>query len=882
MIYTTLRSPDTARSVHLSALLVIAIVCIIIYSNSLKTPFVFDDVPNIVTNKTIRNLSNFTSPGKVLSPRAIVDFTFALNYKFSKLKPQGYHLTNILIHTINGFLVYFMVLSILQTIPAYSDSTGSSSLKKPLLSIITALIFVAHPIQTQAVTYTVQRYASMASLFYIGSLLFYLQARLKQRALISEKGSAAYRKNSYLFNISVLYILTITFGMLAFLSKQNTASLPLAILLIEFLLINRTASNLKKTWPLLCTAFGLWTLFILYVSGIFAGSEEGLGLLEDVSNLTKETITVSRWEYLNTQFNVLVIYIRLLLFPVGQSIDYQYSFKSGFFDAYTPMAFLFLVGLVIIGISIRKKQLLITFGIFWFFITLSVESSIIPIRDALFEHRLYLAMFGFALIAGHLLFYFLSKRQMLLIIVSTVIILTFSTATYIRNTVWRSEVSLWQNAVNKSPQKARPHYNLGVFLDKQHRTEEAIQHYLQAIQIKPDYAEAHVNLGNALNKQKKTKKAIAHYSQAIRIKPDFAEAYSNLGNVLESMGKTEKAIANYSKALKINPDFEKAHYNLGTILDKQGRTEEAIEHYLKALKIRADYIEAHNNLGNALKKQGDIPGAIQHYSKALHLDPDFEKAHYNLGTAYRDMGNLDKAIDHFKKAVQINPDYEDAYINIGIILTNQEKPVEAIKHLNKALQINPENPDINNYLGVALRKTGDFSAAIRHFQIATQKNPDCSKAYYNLGTLYKNLGNFDAAVSNLKNAIAINPGSILSHYQLGVTFNEAGNYALAASHFANVLQIDPDDREAHINLGVALTHQGRLNDAVFHFKEALRIQPKDAVAHGNIGSVLARQGHLKQAIAHFEEALRIKPGYIEARENLKRALKLQKSSTEPS
>jgi hypothetical protein len=123
----------------------------------------------------------------------------------------------------------------------------------------------------------------------------------------------------------------------------------------------------------------------------------------------RETELVSRWSYLCTQFNVLVIYIRLLFLPIGQNLDYLYPFKSGFFDGYTPLAFMFLAGLAALGIWNRKKWPIITFGIFWFFITLSVESGIIPIRDAVFEHRLYLPMFGFALIVSYLLFHLLSK-----------------------------------------------------------------------------------------------------------------------------------------------------------------------------------------------------------------------------------------------------------------------------------------------------------------------------------------------------------------------------------------------------------------------------------------------------------------------------------------
>jgi len=180
---------------------------------------------------------------------------------------------------------------------------------------------------------------------------------------------------------------------------------------VEYLFVDRTWQGWKRKIPWFAVGFTLWFLFVFYVSGFFGGRSAGTGLLEEISNLTQETKMVSRWNYLCTQFNVLVIYIRLLFLPIGQNLDYMYPFKSGFFDGYTPLAFLFLMGVVGIGIWNIKKRPIITFAIFWFFITLSVESSIIPIKDPLFEHRLYPSMFGFALFVSYLPFHLLVGKQ---------------------------------------------------------------------------------------------------------------------------------------------------------------------------------------------------------------------------------------------------------------------------------------------------------------------------------------------------------------------------------------------------------------------------------------------------------------------------------------
>ena len=776
-------------------LIVITFFTVIIYSNIYQSPFVFDDQPGIQENLDIRNVGNYLSVDRLLKPRDIVNLTFALNYRFGKLNVFGYHLINVLIHIINGFLVYFLSLTVFKQLspsftkpfsrlngpnPKLKRSTskerrqGSKTGRKqkskkarslvpnahpvsvqsstinlqssiPWMSLVAALIFVAHPIQTQAVTYTVQRCASMAAMFFLGSVLFYLKARIMQQSSVGggqgsgendqrteDRGHRSGIRGAFGSRLSAYFGLSIVCGMLAFLSKQNTASLPGVILLAEYLLIDRTWEGWKRKFPWFALTFAFWIFFVFYVAGFFSGGIEGQGLLEDVSRLTQETEDGSRWSYLCTQFNVLVIYIRLFFVPIGQNLDYLYPFKTGFFDGYTPLAFAFLIGIIVIGIwNIRKKPV-ICFGIFWFFITLSVESSLIPIRDALFEHRLYLPMFGFAIIVSYLVFHFLSKRISWAVAISVVIILCLGTATYLRNITWQDNTNLWSDVVSKNFHNYRAHNNLGFAQSMQGRTEEAIEHYLQALRIKPDFAEAHNNLGNALKKQGHTEKAIEHYLQALRIKPDYAEAHNNLGNALDKQGRTEEAIEHYLQALRINPDFAGGHINLGNVLNKQGHTEKAIEHYLQALRIKPDFAGGHNNLGNALKKQGRTEEAVKHYLQALRIQPDFAEAHSNLGNAMNKQGHTEEAIEHYLQALRIQPDFADAHNNLGVAMKKQGRTEEAVEHYLQALRIKPDFAEAHNNLAIALFHKGDIDGAITHFRKVLEINPNNSKVKSNL------------------------------------------------------------------------------------------------------------------------------------------------------
>ena len=650
-------------SKRLLALGLISIAAIICYSNIYHCPFVFDDRPWIEENIDIRSLSNYFSVEDLLKPRAIVNLTFALNYKFGKLSVFGYHLVNVLIHIINGFLVYFLALTIFKEVlkpsdrqvshsnspkselqgyqSAVSQSTmGNRQTSIFLMSLVTALIFIAHPIQTQAVTYTVQRCTSMAAMFYLSSVLFYLKARIiQQRA----EGREQRREDSGHGAVGLMayFALSIVCGMLAFLSKQNTASLPGVILLVEYLVVDRTWESWKRKIPWFCLAFAFWGLFILYIIGFFSGGIEGRGLLEDVSDLMQETEYVSRWSYLCTQFNVLVIYIRLLFLPIGQNLDYQYPFKTCFSDGYTPLALAFLMAVIAIGIWNNKKRPVISFGILWFFITLSVESSIIPIRDALFEHRLYLPMFGFALTISYLVFHFLSRRLSRAIVVSVIIIMILGTATYLRNKKWKDGITLWTDVLSKNSQSTRAKNNLANLLVIQGKYKEAIKYYSDVLRIKPASMDTHVNLANVLAMQGHFDAAIQHFAVALQINPENEKVHYNLGNVRVDQGRETTAIKHFAYALRIKPDFAEAHYKLGNVLMSLGHQNKAIEHFVKALQVKPDYAEAYNSLGIALAYQGKLEEAILRFRKALFLNPNDVLVQRNLNQALKEKAKLD-------------------------------------------------------------------------------------------------------------------------------------------------------------------------------------------------------------------------------------------------
>ena len=624
----------------------IAIVGFLAYSNTFDVPFHFDDRGNIVGNYKLQSIQNFWPP---TGSRWFGYLTFALNYYFGGLHTTSYHIVNLVIHIFNAILVYWLVVLTFKT-PYFSNqqsAVGNQQSEKTnfdlpvnpstYLPLFSALLFIAHPIQTQAVTYIVQRFTSLATMFYLLSLMMYIKFRSQQSAISSQQKLHATRYT--------LYAVSLISAILAMKTKEIAFTLPFVILLYEFSFLSKLPSKIAELKKLLPLAVILLTLLIIPLSliGIDKPLGDAIGELRETSQEGEE---IQRWSYLFTQFSVIVTYIRLLFLPINQNLDYDYPLYHSFFNPEVFLSFLFLLSICWLGVYLFYRSRhnltsppfanppsppfdkvgttrnrggmggfpnfrLISFGIFWFFITLSVESSIIPIRDVIFEHRLYLPSIGIIIIFVSAVFYILQtmiqnpKRSLAaccLLLATAVIVL--SIAAYRRNIVWQDEVSLWEDAAKKSPEKVRVYYNLGKIYSDKGCPDKAIENYQIALRVKPDFIEAHNNLGAEYNEIGWSDKAIEHYQIAISLGPDFIEAHNNIGNAYVAKGWIDKAIEHYWFALRLKPNFTEAHNNLGVAYERKGLIKEAIKEYQIALMIDPGFKAARDNLNKLLRLKG--------------------------------------------------------------------------------------------------------------------------------------------------------------------------------------------------------------------------------------------------------------------------------------
>lgn len=658
---------------------------IIIYSNSFYCSFHFDDLLRIVYNIKIRNLADVKAWWNYYPSRPVGTLTFALNYHFNQLDVWYWHLVNLIIHLINACLVWWLTLLIFSS-PVLKNQPIARN--KKVLAFLTALLFVSHPLATQSVTYIVQRLASMVAMFYLLSLVLYVKARL------SNKGNIV---KTLLFTGSL-----ISAG-LAMLTKENAFTLPFAIVLFElfFLRTKKLSINFKDYRVILLMGAFLGVIIIIPL-------RLSLSIFKSIPPSYMNTYTVTPLNYLFTQFSVIVKYIQLLFLPINQNLDYDFPISNTFFEIRTLLSFVVLLSLIILAIFSFKRYRFISFGIFWFFLTLSIESSFIPIKDVIFEHRTYLPSFGFFLILSSSIYILLwNKYKHIAIIIFVIIISSNSYLTYERNKVWKDDLTLWSDVVSKSPNKPRSLYNLGMVYDYLGQWDNSIVDYSRAVSIYPNDIDAYINRGVAYGNLGQWDKAIADYSKAIEIDSKCTMAYSNRGIAHGKLEQWVKALADDSKAIEIDPQYTIAYYNRGIAYGSLGQWNKSIADQSKAIEIDPKYSDAFNYRGIAYGNLKQWDKSITDFSKTLELSPQYATAYYNRGNAYYYLGEWDKAIADYSISIQIDPKSAKTYYNRGIAYGTLRQWDKAIDDYTSTIEIDPNYTLAYSNRDIAYRKLSE-------------------------------------------------------------------------------------------------------------------------------------------------------------------------------
>jgi tetratricopeptide (TPR) repeat protein len=590
------------------------------YHNSFSVPFIYDDSAAITDNPTIQNLWPLWSalsppPGLTTSGRPIVNLSLAINYAFGGPNVWGYHAFNLAIHILAGLTLFGLVRrTLLRSTSGAALSTAdrkTSSLttgvatSSTILAFTVALIWTLHPLQTAAVTYTVQRAESLMGLFYLLTLYCFI------RGVDSNSSGIRLRSSGFWFSASFLCCL------LGMATKEVMVSAPLIVLLYDRTFVT---GSFQEAWQKRRRLYlGLATTWLLL--GCLVASTGG-----NRNGSAGFGGGVSWWVYALTQFPAIAHYLWLSLWPHPLVFDYGRTVVA---PGANIIPFALIIAVLVAGmIAGLRRWPAIGFAGLWFFAILAPSSSIVPVAtETMAEHRMYLPLAAVAalLVLGS---YALAGRRSLPVLLAFAIVLGFLTLR--RNEDYSSALAIWSDTVAKSPGNARAQNQLGFELLKTGRNSEALQPLEEAVRLEPADAEAHRNLGVVLDKMGRAIEAVGQYKEALRIKPDYADAHNSLGNVLARQGRIPEAIGHYEEALRLNPRNAFTHNNLGLAFARTERMAEAIGQFREAVRIKPDYADAHHNLGNALANLGQVPEAIGQLEEALRFNPHDEPASVEL------------------------------------------------------------------------------------------------------------------------------------------------------------------------------------------------------------------------------------------------------------
>ncbi len=616
---------------------------LVAYSNSLGNGFTFDDRAIVVGNPVVQTLD----PGRIFSSpwwhdraelglyRPVTTLSYALNYRLHGLAPYGYHLVNLFLHLLNGTLVFWIFFRAL----GHAPSAG-----------VAALVFVLHPVQTEAVNGVVGR-AELLSAFWV----------LFAWALYTGASEAQGRARQALYGASLFAAL------LACFSKEHGVMLVGILAAYDLLLLFRRGApdpfrQVIRYDALRYVPYVLVVLLYLAIRYAVIGAVllPGKPLLVD-----NPLAHLPTGERMLTAIAVIGKYAGLLVLPYRLSADYSYDQIPAVTSLFNPG---FLVGalvgagvlFVVVQATRRRWAAAWGFGAVFLVLTLlPVSNLFFPIGTVLGERLLYLPSLGFCLLLGWA-YRVLDRRRALpwAVPAGAVLLLgAYGVGTYLRNPDWKDDFALFSSAVQAAPRSAKAHFNLGNAHRDRGDMEGALREYHEALQIHPAYAEAHYNAG-------------VIYQQHVRM-PD-------------------RAIKAYSRALMADSSHVLSWINVGALLGRKGRFAPAAEAFEKALALDPEHLDARYNFALACQEAGRSEEAAQAYQQVLEVDPGHVDAAINLGALYREAGYSGETIAVYRRLLKVRPDAFQVAFNLGVLLEAMGRPTDAVGAYEQASRAEDE------------------------------------------------------------------------------------------------------------------------------------------------------------------------------------------------
>ena len=528
-----------------------------VYANGLEGPFVFDDHYSIVESPNVRSLLPLTEAlsapaGSVASGRPLVALSLALNHAAGGLEVFGYHLVNVVAHVLTALLLFALLARGLARTRLAEEATT--------LAGLAALLWVVHPLNTDALNQVVSRSEVFAAFFVLATLYAFERS--------CESGARG--------RWSLAAVLA---GACAMASKEIAVALPLAVLFYDRTLVSGSfAAALRARRGLYGGLAVTWVVLALAIASGDRGVTVGFG--QQVSSL----------DYLRTQAGGIPHYLRLAVFPRGLALDYSgWPFVTSWGPALLPGFFVLLLFAGSLELARRRRPEAVPALLF--FAVLAPSSSFIPLAgERLAEHRMYLPLACLASLAVPVAW--CGLRRALAPAVATALLallaLPLAWGTVQRNALYQDVEALWRDVLSQQPDNGRAHDQLAALLASEGRYPEALEHGREAVRLAPELNTAAYNLGTILMRMGRFREALPQFEAAEPFRSGTPIFHGNYGVVLGQAGRLDEALYHLRRALEVDPDYGPPHRNLGILLFQAGRDREALGHLRAALVLRAE------------------------------------------------------------------------------------------------------------------------------------------------------------------------------------------------------------------------------------------------------------------------------------------------------
>jgi len=710
------------RFIWICALLIVGAV-VFAWANSFFAPFELDDQESIVANETIRDLRSFhwlrppSAMGETVSGRPILNLSFAINHAIGGESVRGYHVVNVAIHALAALVLFGVVR---RTLALYRGRSGAlterstpvDARKAVWVALAATLLWALHPLQTAAVTYIVQRAESLAGLFYLLTLYGLIRSAESREGI-----DDASRRVSRRWAIGAMAACLLGVG-----TKETLVTAPIVVLLYDRTFLAgsfRDASRARGRMHLALLA--TWVpLAFLVITNHGRGGSAGLASAVDA------------WTYLLTQCEAVVHYLRLTFWPSHLVFDYGVHTVSGL-AAVWSQALLLIALFAVTAIALWRNRAVGFLGA-WFFLILAPSSSIVPVAtQTIAEHRMYLPLAALAaLVCAVELPAAWRGAIRLRVVLLAVVILAMGAATFSRNAVYASSVSLWRDTVAKRPDNARARSNFGLALMDAGDDAAAADQFREAIRLQPNHAFAHFNLAALFFRQARWDEAAEHFRAALTADPGLLDARINLGDALARLGRIDEAIGQYEDALKIAPDAQDARVALAALFIRKGDWGRAEGLLRESLGARPDLADAHFRLGVVLAEKGASEESRIELMTALRLQPSLAAASVALGNSWLKAGDLRQAEAAYRDAVSHDPALTDGWFALGNVVAKQGRYDEAEACFSKVVSIVPAHVQARTNLGNCQLATGHFHEAIASYEQVLAIQPENRSARENV------------------------------------------------------------------------------------------------------------------------------------------------------